>query len=194
MALLRSDALDQVRDCLAESSALADSFMASGIGFVDAVGSWLQRLEGLVRAADLKVTPNLASLRVSVEAARHGVIARDVASLGRMTPRKLRSATAQLALRSAVELVSHAIQPFEVRRLRAEDVALEVASLSFEKALWPGQGKTPGSPVDMPSMWRAMLADPALSSRVRELSVLLGVPGAMMMVARMMNEFAGNSS
>ena len=43
-------------------------------------------------------------------------------------------------------------------------------------------------------MWRAMLADPTLSSRVRELSVLQGVPGAMMLVARMMNEYAGNSS
>ncbi|MDE2883462.1 MAG: hypothetical protein OXP70_16550 [Acidobacteriota bacterium] len=194
MALAPSRGLSRVQACLAESGALADSLASGGSGFPEAVRSWLERLESGARETDLGVAPRLAGLRVSVEAAREGVIAPELELHGRLTPRKLRKATAQFALRSAIELVSHALQPFHARQLRAEDIALELAARSFEKALWPGQGRGREAPADMPSMWRAMLADPALASRVRELSALLGVPGGMMMVARMMNEYAGNSS
>ena len=194
MALVRNRGLSHIRDCLAESSALADSFATGGIGFTEAVGSWLERLEALAKESDLGVAPKLASLRVSVEAARAGVVAPELELHGRVTPRKLRKATAQFALRSAVDLVSQAIQPFETRQLHAENIALELAARSFEKALWPGQGAGPGAPTDMPSMWRAMLADPVLGSRVRELSALLGMGEAMRAVANAMSSFAGNEA
>ena len=75
MALVRNQRLDRLRDCLTESSTLADSFTAGGIGFPDAVGNWLERLEALAKESGLEIAPKLASLRVSVEAARHGVVA-----------------------------------------------------------------------------------------------------------------------
>ena len=192
MALVRSQGLTQLRACLAESSSLADSFATHGIGFTDAVRKWLERLEALAKESDLGIAPKLASLRVGVEAAREGVVAPELEFHGRLTPRKLRKATAQFALRSAIDLVSQAIQPFHARQLHAEEIALEVAARSFEKALWPGQGPGPGAPTDMPSMWRAMLTDPELGPRVRELSALLGMAEAMMAVAGAMNSFAGN--
>ena len=192
MALVRNQRLDRLRACLAESSTLADSFTTGGIGFPDAVGNWLERLEALAKESGLEIAPKLASLRVSVEAARQGVVAPELQLHGRVTPRKLRKATAQLALRSAVELVSQAIQPFHARQLQAEDIALDLAAQSFEKALWPGQGAGPEAPTDMPSMWRAMLTDPVLGPRVRELSALLGMAEAMLAVAGAMNSFAGN--
>lgn len=194
MALVRNQGLTRIRDCLAESSALADSFTTGGIGFTDAIGSWLERLEALTKESDLGVAPKLASLRVSVAAARAGVVAPELELHGRVTPRKLRKATAQFALRSAIDLVSQAIQPFDARQLHAQDIALELAARSFEKGLWPGQGAGLGAPTDMPSMWRAMIADPVLGPRVRELSALLGMGEAMMAVASAMNSFAGNEA
>ena len=190
--MIRTEGLDQVRDCLAESSSLADSFAAGGIGFPDAVQQWLTRLETSIRDAQLGVAPRIASLRVSLEAARQGVVPGEIELYGRLTPRKIRKAAAQFALRSAIDLVWQAIEPFDARRRRAEEIALEVASGSFEKGLWPGQGRSPGSPTDMPTMWTAMLADPDLGPRVRELSALLGMSRALMAVAGAMNAFAGN--
>lgn len=192
MALVRSERLDRVRDCLAESSALADSFTARGVGFSDAVRDWLERLEALAKESELGVASKIASLRVAQEAARDGVVPPELEMHGRLTPRKLRRAAAQLALRSAIDLAWQALQPFEARRRRGEEVAAEIASGSFEKGLWPGQGGSPGSPTDMPSMWRAMLADTDLAPRVRELSALFGMAEAMMALAKAMTEFAGN--
>lgn len=194
MALLRSEQLERVADCLAESSGLADSFAAGGFGFPAAVRDWLERLEALSKDSELGVAPQLASLRVSLEAARQGVVAGDLNVHGRLTPRKIRKATAQLALRSAIALVSGALEPFLAQQRHARAIAVEIASESFGKALWPGQGRSPGSPTDMPSMWRAMLEDADLAPRVRELSALLGMTVAMMTVAKAMNEFAGNDA
>ena len=192
MALVRSNQLDRIEDCLSESSALADTFASGGVGFTEAVGDWLGRLEPLAQESGLGVAPQLASLRVSLEAARQGVVAADLHLHGRLTPRKIRKATAQQALRSAISVVSGALQPFRSRQQHAEELAAEVASKSFEKGLWPGQGGSPGSPTDLPGMWRAALADPELAPRVRELCALLGMAEAMVAVAGAMNSFAGN--
>ena len=40
-------------------------------------------------------------------------------------------------------------------------------------------------------MWQAMLADPTLSPQVHDLSALQGIPGATMMVPKMINRYAG---
>ena len=139
------------------------------------------------------MVPKVAGLRVALTAAKRGIAEVHDAE-PRMKRRQAKNAAAQFALRSGIDLVYQSIEPFEARQLRAENIALEVVARSFERALWPGQSQAPDAPQDMPSMWRALLTDPALSPLIRELSVLLGVPQSMVLVARTMTEYSGNGS
>lgn len=193
MGLVNVQQIARVQSCLAEASSLADLFAEKGFEFPDRVASWLRELESSAREAQLSIVPRVAGLRVSVEAARRGFssgTSETSQDKGRMTRRKARHAAAQQALRSAIELTLEAVRPFEERQLRAQDIALTIVSRSFERALWPGQGKC----TDMPSMWQTLLADPDLGSQVRELSALLGLGQGMILVARTMNEFANNGA
>ena len=191
MAMVNPDGIARVRDCLGEASDLADRFNGRHHDFVDKVADWLVELESTARTAKLAVVPKVAGLRVALDAARRG-LADERGPEPHMTRRQAKAAAAQVALRSGIDLVYESIEPFEARKLRAENIALEVVARSFEKALWPGQSQEPGAPHDMPSMWRALLADPGLGPLVRELSVLLDVPQGMVLVARTMNEYSGN--
>jgi len=189
MPLVNLDRVVRVHECLAEASGLADELSARKYDFPQQVGSWLSRLESAAKDARLDVVPRLVALRVAAEAARQSLDIGE-ASGSHRTRRRVRHATAQAALRTAIEVVSSAIEPFTARRLRAEDIALNLVARSFEKGLWPGQNQDKDAPRDMPSMWRALLADPALGPLTMELSALLGFPQSMVLVARTMNEFA----
>ena len=193
MALVNPDGIACVRACLGEASGLADQFSAGDYDFPDEVAKWLVELESAANDARLAVVPRVAGLRVALDAARRG-IAEPREGQPRATRRHARNAAAQMAMRSAIDLVCEAIEPLEARRMRAENIALEVVARSFEKALWPGQSTAPGAPADMPSMWRALLVDNDLGPPVRELSVLLGMPQSLVLVARTMNEYAGNGA
>ena len=189
MALVDVQRIARIRNCLAKTYELADLFTQKSFEFPDRVASWLTELESAAREAQLAVTPKIAGLRVGLEAAGRG-LSETPERQGRMTRRKSRNAAAQLALRSAIDLTMEAVQPFEARQLRAEDIALTIVSRSFERALWPGQGNC----ADMPSMWQQLLADQDLGSQTRELSTLLGLAQGMMMVARTMTEFANHGA
>ena len=188
--MLNPQNLDRVHERLDEVSTLASEFAEKRPDFPNRVQVWLEELETAAREAELPVVPKLASLRVGLEAAMRG-LADPLQGTVRLTPRKARNAAAQVALRSAVDLTCNAVEPFEARRTWAEDIALKLASRSFEKRLWPGQSKDYGAPSDMPSMWRAMFADPELGTAVRELSIIVGVAPGMVLLARVMNEYAG---
>ena len=190
MPMVHLDRVVRVRECLAEASVLADEFSARKHDFPQQVGSWLVRLESAAKEAQLDVVARLAGLRVAIEAVRQGLDEGDGGTRGRRTRRRARHAAAQAALRTAIEVVSSAAEPFEARRLHAEDIALHLVARSFEKGLWPGQRQDDDAPRDIPSMWRALLGDPALGSHAMELSALLGFPQSMVLVARTMNEFA----
>ncbi len=192
--MLAPDRLNAVRQCLTEATALADSFIAGHHDFPSQVAEWLSKLESTTREAGLAVVPLVAGLRVEVDAARQGFLPASEPDGGRMKRRSARKAAAQSALRSAIDLVSAAVEPFEARRMRAENIALDVAAKSFAKGLWPGQSDVPGAPGDMPSMWRAMLADPLLAPMIMELSALQGMAQSMVLVANAMNSFAGTAS
>lgn len=190
MPMVHLDRVVRVRECLGEASGLADEFSARQHDFPRRVCAWLVRLESAAKEARLDVVPRLAGLRVAIEAARQGLDAGDGARSHR-TRRRERHAVAQAALRTGIDLVSSSIEPFEARRLHAEDVALTIVAKSFEKGLWPGQQPARDAPRDMPSMWRALLADPTLGPLTMELSALLGFPQSMVLVAHTMHEFAG---
>ena len=192
MPMVHVENLDRVHGCLAEASGLSDQLAARRHDFAVEVGRWLVRLEEAAKEACPAAVPQLAALRTAVEAAAQGLDVPDVG--GHRTRRKARSAAAQEALRTAVALVSAAVEPFEARRRRAEDIALTVAARSFEKGLWPGQRQESDAPRDMPSMWRALLADPDLGSLTMEMSALLGFPQSMALVAQTMTEFAGGAA
>ena len=189
LAIMNLERLDRVQSCLGDASGLADEFVDRRHDFPDRVLDWLGKLESAAKDAGLPVVPRLASLRVELEASKRGLSAPST-NVGRLPPRKARNAAAQMALRSAVEAISDVLAPFEVRRARAEDLALYLVSHSFGKLMWPGQSQAEGAPRDMQSMWQAMLADDALGPSVREISAMLGVAQGMMLVARTMNDFA----
>ncbi len=193
MPILAAGKLNGVRECLAEASGLADDFIAERYDFPDQVGDWLERLESVAAKAGLTVVPALAGLRVELEAAAQG-LSQAPATSGRMTRRKARKTAAQSTLRAAINLVSAAMEPFEIRQSRAEAIALDVAARSFAKNLWPGQSNAPGAPNDMPSMWQAMIADPVLGPLVMELSALTGMAQGMVLTAQSMNDFANGPS
>lgn len=190
MPMVHLDRVDKVRVCLAEVSGLADGFSARQYDFPNRVCSWLVRLEAAANEARLDVVPRLSGLRVAIEAARQGLDAGD-GIRGQRARRRAQHAAAQTALQTAITLVSSAIEPFEARRLCAEDIALNIVARSFEKRLWPGQRQDKDAPRDIPSMWRALLSDPTLGPLTMELSALLGFPQSMVLIARTMSEFAG---
>ena len=190
MAMLDIDRLDRLRQCLGEASTLADEFGERRHDFPDRVRAWLVALESAAGEAQVPVVPKLAGFRLGLEAARRG-LADSTGDRAGLAPRKAKNAAAQAAMRSAIDLLYDAIEPFVARQVRAEDIALHLVARSFEKSLWPGQSKAPGAPSDMPGMWRSMLADAALGPSVRELSTLVGVARSMVLVARTMNQFAG---
>jgi hypothetical protein len=132
----------------------------------------------------MPVSGNIASLRSELISAERGVIPEGLEFHGRVSIRKIKDATAANLIKKASELVSIAIRKDQERVTEAERITQQLVTLSKTKGIIKEIPRGEHLTEKLKAIWKDISADPDLSAGTVNLTGLIGVNDALIILDR----------
>lgn len=126
---------EEISALLRQVPRLVDRLEARQSGFVEDVLAWLRQAEVTLENNRLAVVSQVAACRATLIEAARGVHNKDVAFVGRATPRKVQEATASMVLRRSNDLLYNVIAERQAVFQEAERIAGQVMAVAEAKGL-----------------------------------------------------------
>jgi hypothetical protein len=180
---------EEIVTLLREVPPLVDQLEARGSGFPDGVLDWLKRAETTLEGNRLAVVSQVSACRAQLIEAGRGVQLGELAFVGRPTGRKIREATASIALQRGNDLLHAAISDRATAFGEAERLARQLLAVADAKGL---VGLDDGRPHQMrlSELDRRIAGDPDLASGYVHLVALVGKTDVLIFIDRALSGLA----
>lgn len=181
---------EEIGELLRQVPRLVDSLEARRPGMVGEVLAWLKQAEGSLENNRLPAVSQMASCRASLIAAARGLQNKDVAFLGRATPRKLLEATASLMLERGNELLHSVIAERQSAFQDAERIARQIMVVAQAKGLVRDCRDAGGPARFLQCLQQKVAADPDLTSAHAHLLAIVGKNDVLVFLDRALEAVA----
>lgn len=185
--MLRIVQLEALERSLARSSEIALAYERGEPTFPQRLETWLLELETLLQNVRLPAASSMASLKSTLTSARDGAFPAHITVLGRPTKRKRVRIVAAEALRAAVELVQHTVEPERARFREAERIAAQLVAVARANGvLRSGDGAADLSSIDVQTLAAAFRSSESTAQAMAQLEGLAGPADAVIVLDRVL--------
>ncbi len=166
--------VEEIGDLLQQTPRLVDLLEARSAEFAQAVLGWLKRVEKTLEDNRLATVSAVAAQRAMLVQAARGQQAAEIVIAGRVTPRKMRDAAANLALQRCSALLQSLVDERRPVFQDAERVASQIVAVAEAKGLLLDCEATPDHQAHLLCVQRQVAADRDLASVLAHLQALVG--------------------
>jgi hypothetical protein len=176
--------LEEIQGMLLLLPSIVDLQENKDPNFVNSAKKWLSDLEKVLYNNKISISGNIASLRSELISAERGVIPEGIKFHGRINNRKIKDAAAANLIKKAGDLVSDTIHKDQERVTEAERITQQLVTLSKTKGIIKEIPHGEYFTEKLKAIWNNISADPDLSAGIVNLTGLIGVNDALIILDR----------
>lgn len=177
--------VEDIEALLAQVPKLVDRLEARRSDFENGVHAWLKQAEAILESNRLAAVSNVAACRAMLVQAARGVRNPEIVFTGKPTPRKVRDATASLALQRANQLVHDIIAERRAVFQEADRLARQVIAVAQANGIVDQcKAASPNHPSFLLCVQKTIQADPNLVSVYTHLIALVGKVDVLIVLDR----------
>jgi hypothetical protein len=169
---------------------LVDALEARRPGFAGDVADWLRRVEQSLEDNRLPAVSQIAAARAQLIEASRGIQPRDIVVLGRPTTRKVRDATAAMAIARSSDVLHAVIAERESTFQEAERVGAGLVVVAGAKGIVAACEDGNSHPAMLRCLQQQLAADPDLASGYAHLLSLVGATDLLIVLDRALARLA----
>lgn len=182
--MLRIVNLEEIQNLLLRIPLLVDMQEKKDTNFALEVKRWLAGVERVLENNRLAIAGRIATLRAELISAEIGILPKGIVAHGRLTPRKIRDATAAAELREAGELILSHIEQDKARIAEAERLCRQLMAIAKAKGIPSTLPGITDHTEMLKALWHLLRNDSDIAPGTVNMEGLVGLNDALVILDR----------